>query len=48
MIRFAFVLILIFAVQSAAQSSGFTYQGSLNTGGTPANGNHDFEFALFD
>lgn len=32
----------------AAQTTAFTYQGSLNTGGSPANGNHDFEFALFD
>ena len=32
----------------AAQTTSFTYQGSLNTGGSPANGNHDFEFALFD
>src|SRR5687768_11940622 len=31
-----------------AQPTAFAYQGSLNNGGTSANGNHDFEFALFD
>ncbi len=33
---------------SHAQTTEFTYQGSLNNGGTAANGNYDFEFALFD
>ena len=33
---------------TSAQTTSFTYQGSVNTSGTPANGNHDFEFALFD
>jgi pectin methylesterase-like acyl-CoA thioesterase len=28
--------------------NGFTYQGSLKSGGSPANGNHDFQFALYD
>ncbi len=31
-----------------AQTTAFTYQGSLNSGGVVANGNHDFEFVLFD
>jgi hypothetical protein len=31
-----------------AQTSGFTYQGRLTDGGTPANGNYDLQFALFD
>ena len=31
-----------------SQSSSFTYQGRLNDGGTPANGNYDLEFRLFD
>src|SRR5215831_9773744 len=30
------------------QSSGFTYQGRLTDGGTPANGNYDLQVALFD
>lgn len=28
--------------------SAFTYQGRLNTSGTPASGAHDFEFSLYD
>jgi hypothetical protein len=32
----------------AAQSSSFTYQGRLTDGSTPANGNYDLRFALFD
>jgi hypothetical protein len=31
-----------------AQASSFTYQGRLTDGGTPANGNYDLQFALFD
>ncbi len=46
------IIILVFTLAScgilSAQSNQFTYQGSLNTAGTPANGNHDFEFVLFD
>jgi hypothetical protein len=30
------------------QSTAFTYQGQLNDGPGPANGNYDFTFALFD
>src|SRR2546421_12319271 len=28
--------------------SGFTYQGSLKSGGSPANGSYDFQFSLYD
>ena len=31
-----------------AQSTAFTYQGRLNDGANPANGNYDLRFALFD
>src|SRR2546428_13506953 len=31
-----------------AQTSSFTYQGRLTDGGTPANGNYDLQFVLFD
>lgn len=31
-----------------AQTTAFTYQGSLNTSGSPTSGNHDFEFAMFN
>ena len=43
-----FLAIGIFAPVGMAQTTGFIYQGSLNSGGVVANGNHDFEFALFD
>ena len=44
-----FVLILVAcAVTSRAQTTSFTYQGSLKDGGVAANGNYDFEFLLFD
>jgi hypothetical protein len=33
--------------RAAAQGTTFTYQGSLNTNGVPANGFFDFEFALY-
>ena len=39
---------LLFCQSGYSQSTGFTYQGSLQNGGTAANGNYDFEFALFD
>ena len=32
----------------AALGSGFTYQGRLNDGGSPANDLYDFEFKLYD
>jgi len=31
-----------------AQGTAFTYQGRLNDSGSPANGNYDLEFTLFD
>jgi len=34
-------------VSCLAQTTEFTYQGSLNSGGTPANGNYDFEFQMY-
>src|SRR5579864_2671646 len=32
---------------AAAQGTAFTYQGRLNSGASPANGNYDLSFALF-
>lgn len=50
--RITLVLILMlaaFAVQNiSAQTTEFTYQGSLKDNASPANANYDFEFALFD
>jgi hypothetical protein len=31
-----------------AQGTAFTYQGRLNDGGNPANGNYDFQFSIYD
>ena len=42
-----FFLTLTFPLASArAQGTAFTYQGSLNSGGSPANGLYDFRFRL--
>ena len=43
---FAVIGIFITAIQ--AQTTEFTYQGNLKDGVNAANGNYDFEFALFD
>lgn len=43
------VLILLASVGAIiAQTTEFTYQGTLREGGSPANANYDFEFLLFD
>ncbi|MEQ1605900.1 MAG: tail fiber domain-containing protein [Pyrinomonadaceae bacterium] len=42
------LLILLFAFQISAQTTEFTYQGQLQSSSVIANGNFDFEFALFD
>lgn len=39
---------LALTAAAAAQSTAFTYQGNLKNAGQPANGLHDFRFALFD
>ncbi|HXF42584.1 MAG TPA: tail fiber domain-containing protein, partial [Pyrinomonadaceae bacterium] len=36
------------AAASLAQTTAFTYQGRLNDGSAPANGQYDFEFKAFD
>ena len=41
-------VICLAAVLAYAQTTEFTYQGSLKDGANLANGNYDFEFALFD
>lgn len=48
--RSLLVLVVIFLSVSvaASQTTTFNYQGSLNVGGSPANGNFDFEFLMFD
>ncbi len=44
----AFVAILFGAGAVCAQTTSFTYQGRLTDGASPANGNYDLQFALFD
>lgn len=45
----AFLFAGLFASQQIfAQTTEFNYQGSLKNGGILANGNYDFEFALYD
>lgn len=49
LLTFASLVLLIFVPHTAsAQSTAFTYQGKLTDTGTPANGNYDFQFKLFD
>ncbi len=47
---FLIALVLGFSLFTGgtAQSNTFNYQGSLNTGGTPASGGFDFEFVMYD
>ena len=40
--------IVLFAHSAFGQTTAFTYQGSLKDGASPANGNYDFEFKLFN
>lgn len=44
----SFILIIVLTVGAFAQTTEFTFQGSLKDNAAPANGNYDFEFALFD
>ena len=51
--KFTQVIVLALIVLCAnfishAQTTEFTYQGSLKDGGNPANGNYDLEFDLYD
>src|SRR3989442_6634579 len=52
--RHAILLLLIALLLSLssgralAQTTAFTYQGRLTDGGTPANGNYDLQFTLWD
>jgi hypothetical protein len=39
---------MLFVTPTSAQTTAFTYQGSLTNAANPATGNYDFEFALFD
>ncbi len=43
-----YTIIAMFSLLANAQTSQFSYQGSMNSSGSPANGNYDFEFKLYD
>ena len=45
---FALILIVSGSGRIAAQTTAFTYQGRLNTGGNPATGTYDLRFNLYD
>ncbi|MDM7920930.1 MAG: tail fiber domain-containing protein [Pyrinomonadaceae bacterium] len=45
---FTIAVFAIMAPAITAQTNDFTYQGTLNLSGSPANGSYDFEFRLFD
>src|SRR5437660_4287629 len=50
--KYSFILLVVVLAMGASatlgQTSNFTYQGRLTDGGTPANGNYDLQFVLFD
>jgi hypothetical protein len=47
-ISFVTLVLLLIATTARAQTTAFTYQGRLSDGGTPANGNYDLQFTLWD
>jgi hypothetical protein len=47
-ILFIILTIVLSAGAIFGQTSAFTYQGRLTDGGTPANGNYDLQFALYE
>ena len=47
-LKFAVPLLLACCLRVAAQGTAFTYQGQLATGGSPATGNYDFQFSVYD
>lgn len=48
LLSFVLAFIFISTLNVYAQSSAFTYQGSLTDGGTPTNGNYDLQFSLWN
>ena len=42
------ICLFIFVVAARAQTTAFTYQGKLSNNGSPAAGQYDFQFKLFD
>lgn len=46
--KFVFILFVLSVNATFAQTTEFTYQGKLNSGGNPANASYDFVFRLYD
>lgn len=46
--KYLFLFMILFAVNTAAQTSSFTYQGRLTDTGAAANGSYDLRFSLYD
>src|SRR6266850_7340690 len=44
---FSILTLMLAATGLYAQGTAFTYQGRLNTGGTPANGTYDLVFTVY-
>jgi len=44
----AVAFLLLGITRASAQTTAFTYQGKLTDNGSPANGNYDLQFSLFD
>ena len=42
------LVLVLLATNVMGQGTGFTYQGRLTDGGSPANGQYDFQFKLYD
>ena len=42
------LVVIVLSHGATAQTTEFTYQGSLQNSSAPANGNFDFEFLLYD
>jgi hypothetical protein len=47
-LRLLFTIFVLNSISAIAQSPAFTYQGRLDSGGSPANGTYDLRFTLYD
>src|SRR5438045_1911893 len=47
-LHFVLAIILMTSVSLTAQSTAFSYQGRLSSGGNPASGIYEMQFRLFD
>lgn len=47
-LRLLFTIFVLNSISAIAQSPAFTYQGRLDSGGSPASGIYDLRFTLYD